>query len=125
MRVGTPVFALLAVIAISDVPSASHGEDVFPDFDISANCKTDLPDSAGTGETLSKCTSDEWRAKQQLARQWSRFASDDKATCIKETGIDSTPSYVELQVCLEIASDNDARTRRGLGLGNQMRSGAE
>ena len=74
---------------------------------------------------MSKCADDERRAKQKLAREWSRFASDDKATCIKETNIDGTPSYIELQVCLEIASDYDARVRRGSGLGNQTRSGPE
>src|ERR1700689_5306412 len=125
MRVAKLVFTLLAAMTISNVPPALYGADVFPDFAISANCKTDLPDSAGTGETLGKCADDERRAKQQLAREWSRFAPDDKATCIKETNIDDTPSYVELQVCLEIASDNDARARRGVGLGNQMPPGPE
>lgn len=31
------------------------------------------------------------------------------AACIRETSLDGTPSYVELQTCLEIASDNKAR----------------
>ena len=66
--------------------------------------KTDLPDPAGTGETLRRCASDEQHAKQQLAREWSRFADANKAQCIKETNIDETSSYVELRVCLQMAS---------------------
>jgi hypothetical protein len=88
---------------------------LFPEFDYVATCKTDQPDAAGTGETLSKCTGEERQAKQQLARAWSQFASDEKAQCIKETNIDGTPSYVELQICLQMASDVRARVRSGQG----------
>lgn len=103
---------------MSDVPSASYAADVVPEFDISANCKTDLQDSEGTGETLRKCADDEQRARQQLAKAWSRFAPDDKTTCLRETDIDGMPSYVELQVCLQMAARDRARLNR-LGTGNR------
>jgi hypothetical protein len=32
--------------------------------------------------------------------------SHDKSTCVKETKIDGTPSYVELKACLEMAFDS-------------------
>ena len=107
------VFALLAAVTLSVSLSASYAADVFPEFDYIATCKTDQPDSAGTGETLGKCTDDERRAKQQLARAWSQFALDEKTQCIKETNIDGAPSYVELQICLKMASDARARVRNG------------
>jgi hypothetical protein len=107
--------AFLATLALSDGLSASYAADVFPEFDYIATCKTDQPDSSGTGETLGKCTDDERRAKQQLARVWSQFAPDEKTQCIKETNIDGTPSYVELQICLQMASDVRARVRNGQG----------
>lgn len=118
MQVGTQGLALLAAIAMSDAPAVSYAADVFPEFDISANCKADLHDSEGTGETLSKCADDEQRAKQQLARDWSHFVPDDKTTCLRETDIDGTPSYVELQVCLQMAARDRARLNR-LGTGNR------
>jgi hypothetical protein len=46
------VFALLATVTISNGLPASYAADVFPEFDYVATCKTDQPDSAGTGETL-------------------------------------------------------------------------
>jgi hypothetical protein len=118
MLVRTEGLALLAAMAMSDVLPAAHAADVFPDFDIAANCKTDLPDSEGTGETLRKCADDEQRAKRQLAREWPHFNPDDKTMCLKETNIDGTPSYVELQVCLQMASRDRTRLNR-LGTGNR------
>jgi hypothetical protein len=108
-------FVLLATVTISNGLPASYAADVFPEFDYVATCKTDQPESAGTGETLSNCTDEERRAKQQLARVWSQFAPDEKTQCIKETNIDGTPSYVELQICLQMASDVRARVRNGQG----------
>ena len=118
MLVRTQGLALLALMAMSDVPPVSHAADVFPEFDISANCRSDLQDSEGSGETLRKCADDERRAKRQLARDWSRFVADDKTTCLRETDIDGTPSYVELQVCLQMATRDRARLNR-LGTGNR------
>ena len=123
MRAWPLILALVA--ATSGFPLASYAADVFPDFDISANCKTDLPDSAGTGEALKKCANDERQAKQKLARDWSRFAADDKEICIKETNIDGAPSYVVLQTCLEIAFRNRAHPRNGLNLGDQQHTNTE
>lgn len=105
----------IATLALPNFLSASYAADVFPEFDYAATCKTDQPDSAGTGETLGKCTDDELQAKQQLARVWSQFTPDEKTQCIKETNIDGTPSYVELQICLQIAADVRARVRKGQG----------
>jgi hypothetical protein len=114
MHAWAEIFPFLATIALLGGLPASRAADVFPEFDYVATCKTDLPDSTGTGETLSKCTEDERRAKQQLARAWSQFALDEKTQCVKETNIDGTSSYVELQVCLQMARDAHTRVRNGL-----------
>jgi hypothetical protein len=119
MQTRTPILAVFVAIGLSNHLSVARAADVFPEFDITANCKTDLPDSAGTGETLRKCSDDEQHAKQQLAREWSNFAAADKAQCIKETNIDGTPSYVELRVCLKMASDTRGLRRNGVTTGSQ------
>jgi hypothetical protein len=59
MHAWTRVFALLALVTVPGCLPASSAADVFPEFDYVATCKTDQPDSAGTGETLSKCTGEE------------------------------------------------------------------
>jgi hypothetical protein len=52
----------------------------------------------------------EEQARAQVAGQWSKFATEDKAACTRASSIDDTPSYVELQTCLEMASDAHATT---------------
>jgi hypothetical protein len=100
------VSLLTFVAAISLAPLAClAADDTVPEFNIAGNCKTDQPYSKGTGETVNKCANDEQAAKQQLSQEWSKFSAGEKTTCIKETRIDGTPSYVELKVCLEMAYD--------------------
>jgi hypothetical protein len=108
------VFALRAGVAVSDGLPASSATAFFPNLIMSPPAKPISPMPQEL-ETLSKCTGEERQAKQQLARAWSQFASDEKAQCIKETNIDGTPSYVELQICLQMASDVRARVRSGQG----------
>jgi LAS superfamily LD-carboxypeptidase LdcB len=117
MRTLTRVLAFVGPIALSDSFPAARAADRVPEFNITANCKD--ADSPGTGVTLNKCADDEQRAKRQLAEQWSNFAQDDKAQCIKETNIAGTPSYVELQICLQMASDENKRATEGLGRGSK------
>jgi hypothetical protein len=85
--------------------------DNVPRFDIARGCRLDTAASSGLteGEPLNKCMSDEQQALQQLQKQWSGFASSDRATCTSATTSDDTPSYVELLICLQ-----EAQEARGL-----------
>jgi len=99
------------ILALAFVPSVSAAVNAVPNFNIGANCKAEIADVSGIGETLESCINDERSAKERLAEQWARFSKEDKTACIGETRIDGTPSYVELQACLEISSQ--AKARRG------------
>jgi hypothetical protein len=103
------VFLLALAAALTSAPQTARAADAVPKFDIARNCKAEVADGAGTGETLASCTTDEEQARNQLAEQWSEFAREDKTACMRETSSDGTPSYVELQTCLEMTSDNRAR----------------
>jgi hypothetical protein len=98
-------FAVLALLNIVFGSQTSYAADVLPKFNIERNCKAETSESAGVGETMASCVEDEQRARGQLAPQWRTFAQADKTACIRATSIDGTPSYVELQICLENASD--------------------
>lgn len=105
-------FLTLAVLVsvLAGAPQTSSAADAVPKFDIEKNCRAEL--SAGSfGETLASCTADEQRARDELTPQWNRFARADKATCIRETEIDGSPSYVELLTCLEMTPSG--RTKPG------------
>lgn len=103
------IFIAALTAAFLGVPLAAHAADTFPKFDVAKNCKAEVAENAGIGETLESCTRDEEQARQELMPQWDHFSQKDKSDCIRETSIDGSPSYVELQTCLEIADDNKAR----------------
>jgi hypothetical protein len=103
-------FGLVLLIGLVGGPRIAHAADAVPKFDIGRGCKAETSDKSSIGETLASCVADEEHARDELAPQWSKFAGADKTACIRETSIDGTPSYVELQTCLEIASG--VRSRR-------------
>lgn len=99
------VVAVVIAVGVSVAARVSRAADAVPKFNIDRNCKAELSDSSGIGETMASCVADEEPARDELAPEWGRFLSADKAACIREVSIDGTPSYVELQVCLENAAD--------------------
>jgi hypothetical protein len=79
--------------------------DTVPKFDINRNCKLDVAATAGltVDQSIKSCMSDEQRAKQQLASQWSKFPTASRANCTSQESIGGTPSYVSLLTCLQFS----------------------
>ncbi len=90
---------LVALILATHLIAGSAAS--IPQFDIVKSCKAEADDSAG----MATCIRDENDARDQLKAEWSSFDSTDKPNCRNETSEDSTPSYVELLTCLEMARD--------------------
>ena len=109
------IFILAFAVILANAPRRARAAeaDAAPNFDIAANCKAESAEAGELGETRDFCMKDEEEAKQQLVRQWAHFAEEDKAECIRETNIDDAPSYVELQTCIGLASDDRTRTDNG------------
>jgi hypothetical protein len=106
-------FTVLAALGAASLITASHGvraADAVPKFDIAGICKAETAETVGIGETLESCMKAEEQSRAQLTGQWSKFTAQDKASCIGESSIDGTPSYVELQTCLEMAADAHSTT---------------
>jgi len=97
--------AVAVTIALLAGSQALAAADAVPKFDMARSCKAEMAGNAGIGETMESCLRDEQQARDELAPQWSSYASADKAACIRETSADGLPSYVELQTCLEMAAD--------------------
>jgi hypothetical protein len=90
----------LPIVILASLPLTKVADNV-PKFDIVRECQSE----GGTKAVLEKCATDEAEARDQLQPQWVQFSAHGKAVCLKETSIDGTSSYVELQVCLEMARD--------------------
>lgn len=86
------ILAALSPIAVSAT---------VPKFDIAKECRYE----GGFASDIDRCSRDEATALGQLRNEWAQFAATDKRSCMAEVTIDGQASYVELQVCLEIARD--------------------
>jgi hypothetical protein len=97
---------LLAVGVLGVASGAARAADTFPKFDIQHNCKLETAETSGVGETMESCVGDETRARDELKPKWDGFKKADQTSCVRETSLDGTPSYVELQICLEMTRDS-------------------
>ena len=75
--------------------------DKAPAFNVEPTCRATMTDGM---ETLKSCQNDEKTAQQQLVKEWSQFATSDRAMCT-DLVKSYDPSYVELLSCLEMMRD--------------------
>ena len=92
------LFASLPFITIADS---------VPKFDIARECRSE----GGSNVVVEKCIEDESGARDQLQPLWTQSSAADKASCVGETSMDGTPSYVELLTCLEMARDVEKKPK--------------
>jgi hypothetical protein len=95
ISISTIVAATQLVVAVADR---------VPAFDVARSCKLDVASTTGLSvdQSLKSCVNDENKARQQLARQWSKFSASSKAQCVPQESIGGTPSYVSLLTCLQM-----------------------
>ncbi len=98
-------FAILIAVVGSHL--ATPIADGVPKFNIERGCQLDreAAEDIALAQPIEKCIADEKQAKEQLEADWSQFKASDKGSCIADTMTDDTPSYVELQICLDLARD--------------------
>ena len=94
--------SVLATAAILMGMPVAYAAEALPKYDVAKNCKAELAYALGIGQTEAACVSDEHQSRQKLASDWKTYSQAAKSSCIRETNI-GTPSYVELQTCLEMA----------------------
>ncbi len=96
MLIHLPIVILttLSPIAISDA---------VPKFDIAKECHFESESSA----VYQRCSQDEADARQKLETEWPQFIRSNRNSCLLETTIGDSASYVELLICLEMARDVD------------------
>jgi hypothetical protein len=88
------ILTTLSPIAISDT---------VPKFDIARECHLESESSA----VYERCSQDEADARQKLETEWPEFIGAHRSSCLVETTIGDSASYVELLICLEMARDVD------------------
>lgn len=102
------IFALVAIVLAPFAIDQTEAADRPPAFDINQNCKAE---AAGTGVGSDACMRDEKDAKDQLAKNWSRFSGSQKRACVEESSVGGDQSYVELLTCLEMSAGGHFSTK--------------
>jgi hypothetical protein len=62
------------------------------------------------GDSYATCMRDEHAAEADLKRQWASFSPDHRRTCVEETGVGGSPSYVEVLTCMQMYADKPSAT---------------
>src|ERR1700720_1908752 len=73
--------------------------DPVPAFNVEPSCRAAASGDLGIKQDLSVCLDDEKGARDQLAKEWSGFAADDRSLCTRLSGTGGAPTYTELLVC--------------------------
>lgn len=88
-------------IVMASIFTPVAASDAVPKFDIVGECRFE----GGSAVAFDRCSDDEATALQKLQSTWSQFSDADKKTCIASATIGNLASYVDLQICLELARD--------------------
>jgi hypothetical protein len=83
--------------------------DRLPTFNVEPFCRAVASRAAPAGDA-DICVRKEMEARDQLAREWTQFASADKSYCLQLSTIGGDPTYTALLTCLEL--QRDARNLR-------------
>ncbi|HKS86562.1 MAG TPA: hypothetical protein VJR71_13860 [Pseudolabrys sp.] len=93
--------ALMPIVLI-----ASHMvlvADAIPKFNVEKTCQPAAAASILPGRGSGDCQRDEKEAYAKLEQSWPQYNAAQRAECARFSGLDSSPSYVELLTCLEMA----------------------
>jgi hypothetical protein len=85
--------------------------DEIPNLDLQPVCKgiaqlaSDPGERGGPDLKFNQCIKSEQLIRDNLAQQWSTFASSDREKCVQDTMGGGLPSYSDLLTCLQLAED--------------------
>jgi hypothetical protein len=102
-----PAASLAVVLTLAS--STALAQSSLPAIDIdntcrlAANAMVQLMGGSTAGNDKEICLGSEQRARDQLVKDWSTYAADDRTRCVR-TGV-YLPSYVEWLTCLEMERD--------------------
>jgi hypothetical protein len=93
--------------------TAAHAAEV-PTLDVSPTCRPmDAGDKTFAIDT-DRCFKTEREAREQLAREWTKFPADDRSLCTQAATMGGMASYVALITCLEMKRDAAKLQDRGM-----------
>jgi hypothetical protein len=95
-------FASLMLLLLAGAPASAREE--LPRFNVEAVCRAAPSLVPGDQSPYQSCMKDEADARTQLERQWNSFNDSSRRTCVEETNVGGSPSYVDVLTCLQMNS---------------------
>jgi hypothetical protein len=93
----------LAAIAIVFLTTVAVPAQDVPTLDVTTLCRAEAKAAPALSEA---CMSDQKRARDDLARQWSQFTPGERSDCLGVVNtVPGMQSYVELLTCLQMKRD--------------------
>jgi len=92
------------------LPLATPVADAVPKLAVESSCKAAMSADSALGadrdQTYSSCMSDENQAQTELTKIWMNYPAPLRTRCEEEAAAGGLPSYVDLLVCLQVASES-------------------
>ena len=85
--------------------------DTVPRYDVRSTCSKAVALTAmGEGSrTVASCMTGEEAARKEVEKDWTKTPAAERTQCVSTVRADSSPSYVELLICLEMTRDSRKR----------------
>lgn len=99
--------ATIVLLALAGSATAAE----FPRFGIEATCRKAPQLAGGVQNPYPGCVKDETAARAELENAWSTFDARRRAECVAETGIEGSPSYVDVLTCLRMYAADPSSPR--------------
>lgn len=99
-----PLPALVPALMMGAQLTIAVAEAV-PSFNVEPSCRAAARGEAGIKQDMSVCLDDEKAARDELAKEWSGFAPNDRGLCTRLAATGGSPTYTELLVCLQMSRD--------------------
>jgi hypothetical protein len=98
----------MATLLISGASVLVPVADTVPNLNVAPSCRGAAQIQMAESQSYDSCMKEEASARENLLQSWPSFAAADRASCTSEASVQGLESYVELLVCLQIASKYDA-----------------
>ena len=85
--------------------------DTVPRYNVRSTCSKAVALTAmgEGGRTVESCMVGEDSARKDVEKDWTKTPAAERTRCVSTVRADSSPSYVELLICLEMTRDSRKR----------------
>jgi hypothetical protein len=73
-----------------------------PGLAIEATCRAAPRLEASDPDPYQSCMKDEQAARSELEQQWASFNPQHRETCMEQTRVGGSPSYIDVLTCLQM-----------------------